>query len=135
MNNKEVWKDIPEFEGLYQISNLGRVKSVARMKKHYSKLVYVPELIRKPGYDKDGYCIVPLNKNGKKYMRKIHRLVAQLFIPNPLNKPVVDHIDGDRTNNIYTNLRWATVKENNKYAVLFGNMRRDLHSGRFIKYE
>ena len=134
-NEIEIWRDIPDFEGLYQISNLGRVKSLPRMKKLYSKLVFVPGGIRRHGMDKDGYCIIPLNKNGKKFIRKIHRLVAQAFIPNPDNKEIVDHIDCDRTNNIVSNLRWVTTKENNEYAILFGNMKRDISSGRFVKHE
>lgn len=125
-----IWKDIKGFEGLYQISNTGDVKSLARYKNHYSKKVYVPECIRKPGKDKNGYLIIPLNLKGKKYMRKIHRLVAEAFIPNPDNKPVVDHIDCDVTNNNVSNLRWATIKENNKYINDNGHIGRD-SNGRF----
>ena len=117
MESKEIWKDIEGFEGLYQISNLGRVKSLGRYKKHYSKLVYVPECIRKPGIDKDGYEILPLNKKGNKITQKVHRLVAQAFIPNPDNKNEIDHIDCNKRNNKVTNLRWVTRKENVRHSI------------------
>ncbi len=112
----EEWRNIKDFEGLYQISNYGRVKSLERYRKLYSKLIYVPEIIRKNGYDKDGYQILPLNNNSKKYIRKIHRLVAEAFIPNPENKKCVNHKDCNRWNNNVNNLEWCTCKENVLYC-------------------
>ncbi len=118
----EEWRDIKDFEGLYRISNYGRVKSLERYRKSYSKPVYVPEKIRRNGYDKNGYQILPLNKNSKKYVRKIHRLVAEAFIPNPENKPCVDHINCQVDDNRVENLRWATIVENNKYCYDAGRV-------------
>lgn len=112
----ERWKDIKDFEGLYKISDYGRVKSLERFRKLHSKLVRVPEIIRKNGYDKDGYQIIPLNKNSKKYMKKIHRLVAEAFIVNPDNKKYVNHKDCNRWNNNVNNLEWCTSKENVLYC-------------------
>lgn len=117
----EEWRDIKDFEGLYQISNYGRVKSLARYRKLYSKLIYVPEIIRKNGYDKNGYQILPLNRDSKKYTRKIHRLVAEAFIPNLENKPCIDHINCQIDDNRVDNLRWATIQENNKYCGDLGH--------------
>ena len=117
----ERWKDIKDFEGLYQISNYGRVKSMERYRKLYSKSIYVPEIIRKNGYDKDGYQIIPLNKNSKKYMKKIHRLVAEAFIPNPENKPCIDHINCCVDDNRVVNLRWVTIVENNEHSAELGH--------------
>lgn len=117
----EEWKDIKNFESLYQISNYGRVKSLKRTRRLYSKEIYVPEIIRRNGYDKNGYQIIPLNKNSKKYMRKIHRLVAEHFIPNPENKPCVDHINCKVYDNRVINLRWVTVIENNKHCMQLGH--------------
>lgn len=116
----EEWKDIEGFEGLYQISNYGRVKSLSRLTKFYSKERYIPEIIRKNGIDKNGYQILPLNRNGKKYTKKIHRLVAQAFIPNPENKPCVNHKDTNVKNNNMDNLEWCTVLENIQYCCELG---------------
>lgn len=109
---QEVWKDIPEYEGLYQVSNLGRVKSLLRyVLRRNGQTTRVNETILKQTLDTDGYPIVGLCKNNRK-TQTVHRLVAKAFIPNPENKPCIDHIDGNRTNNNVDNLRWATVKEN-----------------------
>ena len=97
---KEVWKDIKGYEGLYQISNLGRVKRVTTGR------------ILKGGKDKDGYLMVKLYKNNIRSNKKIHRLVAEAFIPNPENKPQVNHADENKTNNSLDNLEWMTAKEN-----------------------
>ena len=105
----EIWKDIEEYENIYQVSNLGRVKSLRRIT---SNNHIVNEKIRKLTIDKDGYCVVSLWINGKSKQHFVHRLVAQAFIPNPDNKPYIDHINTDKTDNRVENLRWATQKEN-----------------------
>ncbi|UUW40520.1 homing endonuclease [Enterococcus phage vB_Efm_LG62] len=102
---KELWKDIKGYEGLYQVSNLGRVK---RLKGKYIST----ERILKPTKHTTGYLRVKLCKNNVRFNKKIHRLVAEAFIPNPENKPQVNHIDEDKTNNIISNLEWMTAKEN-----------------------
>lgn len=118
----EEWKDIKGFEGLYRISNYGRVKSLKRTKRVFNKNIDVPEIIRKNGYDMDGYQILPLNKNSKKYTKKIHRLVAETFIPNLENKPCINHLDCNRNNNKVDNLEWCTQKENNLYTYKLGRL-------------
>ena len=107
----EIWKDVPGYVGLYQISNYGRVKSVFRNEICGNMNRKRNEKILKPSLRKR-YYFVSLSKNGIKYNAVIHRLVAAAFIPNPDNKPCIDHIDGDRTNNHADNLRWVTAKEN-----------------------
>ena len=104
---KEVWKDIKGYEGLYQISNLGRVKSIARMMKNRK----CEEIIKVPSLTNRGYYRLPLCKMGKIKYFHIHRLVAEAFIPNNEKKPTVDHINRDKLNNCVNNLRWATYKE------------------------
>lgn len=96
----EEWKDIEGYEGLYQVSNLGRVKRVTTGR------------ILKPSKHTKGYYRVELYKNGSQSKKLIHRLVAQVFIPNPDNKSQVNHIDENKTNNLVSNLEWMTAKEN-----------------------
>lgn len=117
-NNKiEIWKDIEDYEGIYQISTFGRVKSLARMIKNGAKEYYRKEIIMTLSYNYDGYYIITLHKNNIPRTYKIHRLVAIYFIPNCKNKPVVNHLDGNKTNNHIDNLEWSTYKKNSNHAV------------------
>lgn len=113
----EVWKDIKGFEGLYQISNFGRVKSLERHRigKHGAPTL-CKERILSVHKGKCGYLQVCLCKNNKKYAPFVHRLVGEAFIPNGKKLPCVDHIDGDRVNNVVWNLRWCSIKENMNYT-------------------
>lgn len=105
----EVWKDIPNYEGLYQVSNLGNVKSLNYKKKGISK-----EL--KPVLYFGKYKSVSLFKNQIKKVFLVHRLVAITFIPNNEDKPFVNHKDGNKLNNIVENLEWVTNSENQIHA-------------------
>ena len=102
----EVYKDIPGYESLYQVSNLGNVKS----------LKFGKEVILSPGMRNDGYLLVNLWKNGEKKGFLVHRLVAQAFIPNPFNYPVINHKDHNRQNNNVENLEWCTAQYNVEYS-------------------
>lgn len=103
---EEIWRPIKNYEGLYEVSNLGRVKSL-----NYRRTG--KEEILKNTKNKNGYLVVCLFKNGNKKTFCIHRLVAEAFIPNPDNLPCVDHINTIKTKNEVTNLRWVTYEENN----------------------
>lgn len=111
---KEIWKDIKGFEGIYQVSNYGRVKSLPRFVNNHSENKKIgfhsKEKILRPS--KKRYAVVVLSKKGKLYSFCVHRLVAEVFIPNPDNLSQVDHLDGDKLNNNVNNLEWVTPKEN-----------------------
>lgn len=118
---KEIWKDIKNYEGRYQISNMGRVKSLFRKVKTVSGYyITVQEKILKQTVDNTGYYVVSLWKNNKHLRAHIHRLVAETFIFNHNNKPFINHIDGDKLNNNVSNLEWCTPKENNIHAYQYG---------------
>ncbi len=116
---QEIWKDIPGYEGLYQVSDLGRVKSLERYKNNNGGFVKVPEKIFN-GAPRNGYLLVGLSKGGKRKTCAIHRLVAIAFIPNPENKPTVNHINGNKTDNRAVNLEWNTDAENIRHAFATG---------------
>lgn len=104
----EIWKDIIGYEGLYQVSNLGRVKSLPKF--------FQGERILKSRLDKYGYPYLGLVKDKIKKSYKVHRLVAAAFIKNPLNYPSINHKDENKENNNSINLEWCTVDYNNKYG-------------------
>lgn len=104
---EEIWKDIKEYEGMYQISNLGRVKS----------LKYGKEYIKKISIHHSNYNIIKLHKDGVGKTFQIHRLVAQHFIPNPDNLPQVNHKDENTLNNSVNNLEWCDSKYNANYGT------------------
>ena len=96
----EIWKDIKGFEGKYEISNLGRIRSLSRFKVGKSNSSFITkERILSLSFNKDGYKKCSLHKNGKRFTYQVHRLVAEAFIPNISNLPQVNHKDWDRTNN------------------------------------
>lgn len=100
-NKQEIWADIKGYEGKYQISTFGRVKHRGKLHPQY--------------YNKCGYVMVCLHKDKKSIFPRVHRLVAQAFIPNPESKRTVNHLDGTRDNNHVSNLEWCTHGENLKH--------------------
>lgn len=106
---KEIWKDIIGYEGLYKVSNQGRVKRLYRNG---------GEKILKAGKTTNGYLQVALCKEGKPHYMRVHRLVAQHFLPNPNNLSEVNHIDENKDNNCISNLEWCTRQYNASYGSL-----------------
>ena len=113
INNVEEWRDVGGYEGLYKISNRGRIKSYqGRYKK--------PKIL-KTTMTTTGYKKIELTKNKRKKSLKVHRLVAEAFLPNEENKPYVNHIDNNPLNNDVMNLEWCTQKENMVHSAIYGN--------------
>lgn len=116
--NEEIWKEITGYEGYFEVSNLGNFRSKDRevpsrwggTRPYPGKSLKVEEM-------QDGYKRIVLMKDAKKKRYMCHRLVAETFIPNPDNKPYVNHIDGNRGNNCVSNLEWCTQSENEQHAV------------------
>lgn len=108
----EEWKDIYGYEGIYQISSLGRVKSLKRK----CGFLISKDRILKPYKKKNGYLQIDLNKNNIKSKKHIHRLVSEAFIPNPNHLKTVNHKDKNRTNNCVDNLEWMSYSENNLHG-------------------
>lgn len=117
----EVWKVVKGFEGFYEVSNLGRVRSVERtvLYKDGRKFNY-KSILLKAGKDQRGYLQVGFNKNGANSTHRIHRLVAENFIPNHSINKEVNHIDGVKENNKLDNLEWVTSSENTKKGYELG---------------
>ena len=116
---KEVWKDVVGYEGLYQVSNLGNVRSVNWGKRGYSKNLYL-----KP--HNKGYLQVELFKDKKRKMFMVHRLVAQAFVENANNFPLVNHKDENKANNNANNLEWC----DNSYNVCYSLNKRGVETGK-----
>lgn len=115
-NNKEKWKDIEGYEGLYKVSDYGRIISTKKKNGYKDYLIGT--------MDNKGYCRVTLNKDAVSKTFSVHRLVAQAFLPNPENKPCIDHIDTNPSNNRVENLRWVTHKENMNNPITKINKRK-----------
>ena len=129
VDHDEVWKPVKDFEGLYEVSKHGRIKSVERTRigKH-GGITPVRERVLKQHVDRFGYCRVTLYKDGKRHYLKSHRVVAMAFIPNADGKPEINHKDGNKTNNDVSNLEWNTALENRRHAYANG-----LNGGEHIK--
>ena len=123
----EEWRDIAGYEGWYQVSNIGNVKSIKRRhNSHGHWCILHTEIILKPTLFGKGYqCVrlAPVNKNEKKRGFAVHRLVAEAFIPNPDNLPQIDHINRNKLDNRVENLRWVTNGENQENTTANVNLK------------
>lgn len=123
----EVWKPIPGFEGLYEVSNHGRIKSlhkVRRTGRTGTTIRVYPEIILKATMaGKSNYLLVQLRKNSRSIWLSVHRIVASVFVPNPNNLPQVNHEDGNKLNNCCENLTWCTASDNIRHALKIGKIK------------
>lgn len=114
MITQEQWRTIEGYEGLYEVSNMGRVRSLDRIDK-LGRLK--PGRILSPSIDKKGYCKITLFREGVRYYYGVHRLVAQAFLPNPEGLPIINHKDENPSNNRVDNLEWCTYEYNINYGT------------------
>lgn len=118
----EEWLPVPGYENLYEVSNLGRVRSLDRYVNHRGSdsLRLVKGKVLKPVYDSDGYVVASIRDGNRSKLKKVHRLVAEVFIKNDNHLPQVNHKNGDKTDNRVTNLEWCSCKDNilHKFRVL-----------------
>lgn len=125
----EIWRDIKGYEGLYQVSNEGRVKSLERKTQHRGRLITIKERFLKQSPDTKGYLMAHLYKNGIDNTLKVHRLVAEAFIDNPDNLPQVNHKNEDKTLNSVENLEWCDTKYNINYGTHNERVAKSLTNG------
>lgn len=116
-NRKEIWKDIEGYESIYKVSNYVNIKSLERPIYRNGKIFCIQkEKILKHSYHSAGYNAVNLYKNQLPNLCLVHRIIAEAFIPNPENKPTINHINGIKSDNRLENLEWSTYSENNQHA-------------------
>lgn len=115
------WRKVKKYEGYFRISENGLVRGEQRSIMRLSgRLLNLKARLKKSRIDGKGYAVVSLGKNNKMVSYLVHRLVAEAFIPNPNNKPEVNHKDGNKLNNHVSNLEWVTKKENETHALING---------------
>ena len=117
-NQKEVWLPVKGYEGIYEVSNFGRVKRIGSFRGVNKK--YLNNYFLTPMDNGKGYLRIKLTINNKSKRVMLHRIIAEAFIKNELNKPFVNHIDSDKKNNLISNLEWCTQSENVCHAVKSG---------------
>lgn len=119
---EEIWKDIPGYEGIYQASTFGRIRSIPHLIKANKDggTRYTNLYVKNPTVGWHGYSYIGTSKNGECKTELLHRLIAKTFLPNPNNLPAVNHKDGNKQNNYIENLEWCTDSENQMHTSING---------------
>jgi len=117
---EEIWKPVVGYEGLYEVSNTGKIKAIERALFYRGCYRVHKERVLNQETYAQGYLRVTLSKNNLPKRRSVHRAVAQAFLPNPENKETINHKNGIKTDNSVENLEWATWTENNRHAIATG---------------
>ena len=117
---EEIWRDIPQYEGMYQVSSKGRVRSLDRTLLTANGEHKMKGRVLSPNVNNSGYYYVTLSKDRRHWCAKVHRLVATAFIPNPDNLPEVNHRDGNKLNCCIENLEWCNHSDNHKHSFRMG---------------
>lgn len=125
----EWWKDIKGWEGFYQISNHGRMRSLERFVHHKSGRAKRKGKMLSFGIGPNGYYVAQLHRNGENKSVRVNRLVLEAFVLNPDNYPICNHRDGDKKNNHALNLEWCTHSQNTKHAFKIGLYQKDFNKG------
>ena len=119
--DEAIWKPVPEFEGRYEVSIMGRIRTIQRkVNARWGYRFIKPKLLPVKLDSKKKYCLVDPHKDCARKTLLVHRIVGQVFIPNPLNKPAINHKNGNKLDNSATNLEWVTVKENIEHSISTG---------------
>lgn len=136
---KELWLPVVGYEGLYEVSNQGNIRSVARRiphsKKGYTRVFYGSVLTPITNKSRNNYCYISLKKDGKKKNLLLHRLIAQAFIPNPENKNQINHKDYNPCNNAVNNLEWCDSKYNLNYSLCNRKDQKGKHGRKVTAYD
>ena len=134
-NRIEIWKDYKDYEGLYQASNLGRMRSLDRWVSKNGSMQFIKGRILKLRTDKCGYLHVVLSKNNKVKAYLVHRIIAETFLPNTDNLPQVNHKDENKLNNVVSNLEWCTHEYNVNYGTRNERMSKNLTNNIYTSRE
>ena len=126
MNIEEKWKPVVGYEGLYEVSSLGRVRSLSRSIQGHKGYYVIPSRILK-GFYAYGYRYVELRKGGKLKSYRVHRLVAEAFLPNPNKYPIINHKNEIRDDNRVDNIEWCTHKYNSNYGNIKSKQKQSSH--------
>lgn len=120
---EEIWKTVPNTGGRYQVSSEGRIKSLSFLKTGNKSSFLTKERIIKPGTDKDGYYVFVYSIESQRTTKRVHRVVAETFIPNPENLPQVNHKNSIRNDNRVENLEWVSARDNMMHGIKYGNVK------------